>query len=393
MGETREVVVSWILPDGQGGGRVEGSGTFRAFGLVPEDRVTLDPSGAVVGVAPGPLRRPSPCPISASCGGCDLDAMLPEAREAVLGRVVQRAYGLDAPPGWVPSVRDHGHRARIKLALRSGVVGYRGARSHDVVAVEVCRVARSEVNDALRDLQAFVGRHGTHGLDEVELRSDGSRVVFAFRSVRGGGLDRASFVAAAAELGHVALDGAAVCGDPRLTLTVGGVPLRASPAAFYQVNLETNQKLVAHVLDRLGDAERVVDLYAGIGNFALPIAARGIPVVAVELEGQAVSDLRASSAGHPVEVIPKKVENFDSSRVPFDAVVLDPPRAGAPGVLPRLIENRPRRIVYVSCFAPSAARDIREIANKGYTLRDVTAFDLFPDTHHIESVAVLERRR
>jgi 23S rRNA (uracil1939-C5)-methyltransferase len=77
--------------------------------------------------------------------------------------------------------------------------------------------------------------------------------------------------------------------------------------------------------------------------------------------------------------------------VAFDVVVLDPPRAGAPGILPRLVRNRPRRIIYVTCHAGNAARDVREITKHGYRLVEVIGFDLFPRTHHLEAMLILDR--
>jgi 23S rRNA (uracil1939-C5)-methyltransferase len=207
----------------------------------------------------------------------------------------------------------------------------------------------------------------------------------------------------------VALDGRpvtgdAVAGDPVLALEVraptgASARLRASPASFYQVNLEANALLVEYVVEatRGRDATRALDLYAGIGNLGIPLALCGVPVVAVEAPGPGARDLAANAraaaeAGARVEAVAERVERFDPSRVPFDAVILDPPRAGAPGVLERVVRNRPRVVVYVSCFAPNAARDIGRILDRRYALAELRAFDLFPDTHHVEVVAVLERR-
>ena len=162
-----------------------------------------------------------------------------------------------------------------------------------------------------------------------------------------------------------------------------------------------NERLVACVASKvLGlQAERVLDLYAGIGNLTLPVAATGVPVVAVEREGQATADLRANdrawvanrSKRASIEVVEASVERFDPSRVAFDVVVLDPPRAGAPGVLERLARQRPKGIVYVACDAVNAARDLRPLLKSGYHLASLECFDMFPETRHFETVAVMRR--
>ncbi len=168
-----------------------------------------------------------------------------------------------------------------------------------------------------------------------------------------------------------------------------------SPRSFFQVNLEVNELLVQAVVAAVVEAspERVLDLYSGIGNLTLPIASRGIPVAAVKLEGQATSDLKFNAKAHglSIEVHTKRVERFDPTFSPFDVVVLDPPRAGCKGVIERLLDQRPRRIVLVSCHVPSAARDIRPALAAGYSLASVQCFEMFPETHHIETLLVLDR--
>lgn len=389
-----EIELEWLLPDGRAAGRGPDGLTVRVAGAVPGDVVRARRAGgsgrtvdAVVDevVRPAPARRAAICPVSASCGGCDLDVLEPEARRGLQARMVARAFRLETEVPIVPSPRQEGHRARIKLAIEGGRCGYRAARSHALVEPEVCRIARPEVQEAHARLRSFLRERDAAGLAAVEIRSDGARAVFAFES--NGPVDRAALAA----LGDVALDGKRLHGDPTLVLEVDGVPLRCSPRSFFQVNLEGNALLVAHVRDALlaRRPERLLDLYAGIGNLSLPLAARGVPVTAVEAPGAAAEDLRANAAPCGAQVVAATLERFDPSRTPFDAVVLDPPRAGAPGVLERVTRQRPRTIVYVSCFPPSAAKDLQEV--RGYRVASVTAFELFPDTHHVEAVVVLER--
>jgi 23S rRNA (uracil1939-C5)-methyltransferase len=391
--------VEWLFPDGEGGAPAPGGGVLRLPGALPGDRVRWREVGRRGTTVQGeieaveeasPSRRPAPCPWDAACGGCDLAGFVPEARRDALLNVAMRAFGLDAPPEWVPSPRPTAHRARVRLAIADGRIGYRPERSHDLVEIGACAIARDEVQAALTRLRG----HSLDGLAHVELRSDGSRVVYAFESA--GSVPRA-VRDGLADLGDVALDGRALHGDPVLWLpSLDGLRLRASPKSFYQVNLEVNALLVQHVRDAvLGmKAERVADLYAGIGNLSLPIAAKGVPVVAVELVGQATADLRASAeaaALKNVRAVEVAAEKFDPSREAFDVAVLDPPRAGAPGVVQRLVRQRPRGLVYVSCFAPSGARDLQEARKAGYRVSSVRCFEMFPDTHHFETVICLAR--
>ncbi|MEO0604570.1 MAG: hypothetical protein AAF211_24255, partial [Myxococcota bacterium] len=282
-------------------------------------------------------RRTPPCPWSTACGGCDLDHLVPEARHRALAASVARAFRVEPPPV-VASPRS-AHRARIKLAVDGARVGYRAARSHDLVEPERCAIARPEVQEAHARLRAFLDRGAAEGIESVELRSDGTRVVYAFEGSKVGREVRARL----AELGDVALNGKRLAGDPRLTLEVLGHALTVRPRSFYQVNLEINELLVTWVRDAIRSRapERVLDLYAGIGNLSVPLADDGTPVLAVEWPGAGAADLEDNAEAWPnLQTLARPVEKFDPSREAFDAVVLDPPRAGAKGVLRKLARNR-----------------------------------------------------
>ena len=390
-----ELTVDWLLPEGDGGARTS-DGVLRLPGALPGERVRWRADGGKgsrqAGVveailSPSPLRRTPPCPFDAECGGCGLAHLAPEGRPEVLSGWARRAWRVPEgfPVGFVASPRASGHRARIKLTLDGGRVGYRREGSHALVPIDHCLAARPEVDAAIARLEGVP----LAGLATVEIRSDGARVVFAFTSA--GRFDGAAL----APLVDVAVDGKVFHGNPTLTLPGG---LRASPSSFYQVNLEVNARLVAHVRDAVlaAKAERVADLYAGIGNLTLPIAAAGVPVIAVEREGQATADLRFNAAAARlanVVTVERPVEAWDPSREAFDVVVLDPPRTGAPGVLTRVLRNRPRVIVTVSCHAPSSARDLEPALKAGYEIVSLDVFDLFPDTHHFESIVVARRKR
>ena len=394
------LLVAWLLPGGRAGGRGEDGAAINLDRGVPGDRVKWRETGrrgrTIEGVveqvtSPSPDRQEPECAWVSECGGCDLAEMRTEPRRSALAKVVQRAFGVTEAPEVIPSPRDVGHRARIKLAIEKGRIGYRAAASHTLVPINVCRVARPEIGVALDRIRALLGEDTT-GLATVEIRSDGTKVVASFSSE---GPISAATRAAMIAFGDSALDGRTLAGDPQLRVSVLGHRLRASPLSFYQVNLEANQLLAQMVVEATHGAERVLDLYAGIGNLSIPIAASGVPVTAVEMEGQATSDLEfnAKEAGLSVQVITSRVEKFDPRRIAFDTVILDPPRTGAPGVIESVLSNRPLRIVYVACNPVTGARDIRPALAAGYRLKSLRGFDLFPDTHHVETVAVLERGR
>lgn len=340
-------------------------------------------------VTESPHRIAPTCPHASTCGGCDLGAFEPNARSAALSEVVRRAVAWDAEVPWVPSPHAVGYRGRVTLHVDAGRLGYRAAGSHALAPIDGCEIANPAIQGRLPDLAALVARAPDAPPRRVEVRTDGHRVVLVWDDAVTAAPPRDD--AAFPDVAHGAR---VLAGDPTLSLEVDGVPLKAPPTAFFQVNAGINALLAAWVRDRVlaVDPERVLDLYAGIGNLGLPLARRGVPVVAVERDGPALEALRdvATAHGWNVEAIARPAENFDPAFTPYDVAVLDPPRAGAGQVLARVLRNRPKRVVYVACDIVAAARDVRQHA-KGYRLTDVCAFDMFPKTHHVEVGLVLDR--
>jgi 23S rRNA (uracil1939-C5)-methyltransferase len=285
----------------------------------------------------------------------------------VAGAFARRGMRVDVAPAR-PSPRVHGARARLKFQVQGGKLGFYRPGTHDFVAPPLDALARPELVEAAGRAQVTGG--------EVELRSDGQRVVVdATAPVRG--------------LSDVAIRGRPVAGDP--TLRVDG--LRVSPGSFYQVNLEVNRELVAKVDALLleHEATAILDLYGGVGNLSRQARTRGTPVTLVENNAAAAADARLNLPGAVVEVA--DAARFEPGSAVFDVALLDPPRAGAPGLLPRVTTTRPRLVVYVSCDPVSLARDVALVAGPrgGYDVVSVTPFDMFPFTEHVETICVLAR--
>ena len=199
---------------------------------------------------------------------------------------------------------------------------------------------------------------------------------------------------------------------------VAGISYLVSPTAFFQTNVRAADVLVRVVLDMLSDARlhRILDLYAGVGLFAIPLARSGRAVTAVEESAEAVESAGAALRLNGVDptgcrLIASRVEDMmirpaagggtgprlrgwkGASGEAWDAVILDPPRQGCPPkVLDWVFRNlRPARIVYVSCDPEALARDLARVAGSGYQFERVQPIDMFPHTEHIETVVVLTR--
>jgi tRNA/tmRNA/rRNA uracil-C5-methylase (TrmA/RlmC/RlmD family) len=182
----------------------------------------------------------------------------------------------------------------------------------------------------------------------------------------------------------------------REVVTVAGEEhaFRVAAGGFWQVHREAPAILAREVVERVGDAGAVLDLYAGSGLFTLPLAATGREVSSVESDPQAAKDARRNLHAHPAaRVVEGDVRQMLRAGLGrYDAVVLDPPRSGAGrATLEALSTTGASTLVYVACDPVALARDVAILREFGYKLESAAAWDLYPMTHHVETVATFRR--
>ena len=382
--------------------RAEGIGVLFVRGALPgeEVRVRIGErkrdyafAEAVEILSPSPHRVQPPCEVFGECGGCQLQhAAYPyqlSMKRDVLREAFRRIGGMDVAPEAAPAGEPFGYRYRGQFKAGGGRIGFYAERSRRLVPVFRCPLMVDAINAALPALRDI---GGIAPLEEIHLASDGARVAAWLPGVR--------FDPRIADRAGEALQGIVfedrAWGEGTVTLLLDGLPYSVSPRSFFQANWRMNLALVGRLASFLGEAlgGRILDLYAGAGNFALPLALRCGEVVAVEGEPRAFADLRRNARENGLEnvlAVKARVESYRPGGR-FDAVVLDPPRSGlSPKALSLVREIAAGRVLYVSCNPPTLARDVRALSDR-YDLAALTMHDFFPNTHHVEALAVLSAR-
>jgi tRNA/tmRNA/rRNA uracil-C5-methylase (TrmA/RlmC/RlmD family) len=391
VGEHFDVEVGPVAHGGHCVARIPGAG-FRdrvvfVRHALPGERVTIEiteggdgdsfwRADAVDVLDPSPDRVSAPCPYArpGGCGGCDFQHVAPaaqrELKAAVVREQLSRLAGLDldvevelVPPTLRWRTRMH------YVDLPDGRRGLHEHRSEQVVAIDDCLI------------DAGSGDSSVHAS-------------LADPSLADPSLADQSLAQPALE---VSLETVAT--------SYGTHQFALAPDGFWQSHVEAPRVLVETVMRALRPApgERVLDLYAGVGLFAAFLADAVGPngkVVAIEGAREACRHA-AANLGRDMVAAPTTVEHGTVDRVlgasydePFDLVVLDPPREGARRkVVEQIVDRAPRAIAYVACDPAALARDLATFAELGYPLRQLTVFDLFPMTHHVECVALLEPER
>lgn len=381
---------------------------------LPGEVVEAEPRGKQGGVAvanatrvieASPHRVAAPCEYFGECGGCQVQHAAYDHQLQLKRRIVEDAWagaGLRLPPDAPVLGMDDPWRYRIRgefeaIASSGGWrFGFHRLRSHSVLPVDSCLIHDARIE---RALPAFA-----QAADELELK-DLQNLLLTVEPAGKGMLWRLRFRGRephwprepfARRVGEllpevVLLDGA-------MTLDYDGLTFRAASDTFVQTNHRQMLVLYATALGMLGalQGQNVLDLYAGIGTLSVAMARTAATVTAVEENPRAVQlgRLNARINAARVEYMPGKVETvLRQVRLGrHHAAILDPPRAGCePAALAELIRLGLERLVYVSCEPSTHARDIAGLVRGGYRVRRAAIVDMFPQTYHIESVALLER--
>jgi 23S rRNA (uracil1939-C5)-methyltransferase len=425
IGETVELLVEKAVHRGQGLARLGGQ-TVLLPGALPGERVRAKVIARERGflrarvldvLRPSPERRPSPCCHFPECGGCAWQELAYPGqlrlKEAVLRESLERAGARWSGDIRVQGSPEDGWRTRATLhsslvegRLRAGL--YRAA-SHSVVEIGSCRQLSEGLRVAVASLVASLEAAGLGPLvGDLRLAEagDGARraLLVSLRETGPGTLERVSAALARLEaFDGIALAGRrgdplAVRGEPIVAATVLGADLETHVASFFQANRFLLAPLVESVLAAVPEGAELLDLFAGVGLFAIAAARRrDARAVAVELSSLSARDARRNAA----RLVPGRVRVRQGDALAGlrswrprggpGVIVVDPPRTGLDRELLRaLCERGRRRIVYVSCDPPSLGRDLARFASHGWRPTHLEAFDLFPDTFHLESVVTLE---
>jgi 23S rRNA (uracil1939-C5)-methyltransferase len=373
-----------------------------------------------------PDRRSPPCPYFGRCGGCQWQhvayGVQAESKRTQVSDALARIGGVTGVEVEATMLGESPYGYRNKLEMRVGpgadgkpALGLTAARSDEIVPIDACLLfpARAErlprsIGGALRYLAA----RAPFDLDRVAVRvAARTRDLEVALWGPPGPMPRQAVARTLTDAVHPSSITRVLCKDNpkrRSDLKVevlagrghwreriGTFEYRVSSPSFFQANTNGAAALVSLALERLGadGSDRVLDLFAGVGTFTLPLSAVAGEVVAIEGAGSSVRDLRANveAARLEADVMPGDAARALADAGRFDLAVVDPPRAGmAPEALKALVRTGARRICYVSCDTATLARDVRALCAAGYRLVSATPIDMFPQTWHVETLAVLE---
>ena len=412
MTEPAEQIIR-IAAKGDG---ITASGRF-AWGAAPGDLLLADGS-----LKPGPHHATPPCRHFGRCGGCQLQQLDEQTlAEFVSARVANAsaAQELGAETITPPHLSPPGSRRRASLRAESSqgrvVIGYREAKSHRLVELTECPVMMPEFVALLNPLRKLLiaigtgkqqgkGKH-THAklAADIDLALSEQGIDLGIKGVVVESLRATEALldfARTYRLARLSLDqgyGPEALWEPvPVTVLLAGVSVPFPPGSFLQATLDGEQALTAAVCEWLAGAGNVADLFSGLGTFAFALAGQGSKVLAVEAARDAHLACKSAAGRAQLPIHTLHRDLFRNPLLPeeldrFDAVVLDPPRAGARDQIERIAASTVAKVVYISCNPSSWARDAKTLVNAGYRLAELRPVGQFRWSTHVELASLFVR--
>jgi 23S rRNA (uracil1939-C5)-methyltransferase len=403
-----EIELTTLAHGGEALGRLpDGRAVFVPFALpgervrarIVEDKSRYLRADLLEVISPAPQRVSPRCTHYGLCGGCHLQHLTYEgqttAKREILRDQLQRLGSLDNPPAReAVASQPWNYRNHVQFHLTpEGKLGYHPLRPGGTFPLQECHLPQTLLNQVWPQLEF----EGLPGVERVGLRQGDDGDLQLILESRDPHPPEISIEELDISVVHVSPAGSLVlAGSPATTLTVLGRPFQVSAASFFQVNTPVAEEMVAHLLSEasLPPEAVVLDVYCGVGLFSAFLAPLVQRLIGVEASPEACEDfaINLDEFDH-VELYQAFVEDvLPALDVKPDLVVVDPPRAGlGRRALQALLGLSAPRIVYVSCDPATLARDARQLKLGGYHLQQITPFDMFPQTYHIESISIWKR--
>jgi len=421
-----------LTHDGQGVADLDGHRVF-VSGALPGEFVRLAPrrrrrryqeADLVRVLRSVESRVDPPCPYFGRCGGCAVQhlayAKQVEFKETVVREALARLADLE-PAEWLAPIIGpewyYRRRARLGVRFVAGkgrvLVGFKERATRYITDMSNCRVLVQPLDALPGQLATLINQMTLkQRLPQAEIAAGESARAVVLRVLDAPTEEDLRLLIEFGQQHEIDVylqrggPGTVQALDPETTkpLAYGlpefGLTLEFAPTDFVQVNARVNEAMVSWTVEQLGveSSDRVLDLYCGLGNFSLPLARRAAVVVGVEGEGGLVARAAHNARRNGLEntrfvTADLSEPGWSFMRESWDLVLLDPPRSGAHVAVTQMARMGPRRIAYVSCHQATLARDAKElIDSQGYRLCAVGIADMFPHTHHVETLALFERR-
>ena len=331
-----------------------------------------------------PLRVGSNCPFYDKCGGCDLLHLSYQEqlkyKETKVKEIIKKFSGLECIKEIVPTIQ-YNYRNKVTLHVKQKL-GYYQKKSYDIINIDNCLIADERINDLIKKLNNI----DLNTITKITIRVSSKESMLV---IEGGKLDITSFK----EVDTIIVDNQVLKGRGYIIEEINNLKFVISPDSFFQVNRLGMINIYDQVLKYVDNDTNVLDLYCGTGTIGIYLADKVNQVLGIEINKSAINDALMNKKINNLDNIDFKLGDVEdvlnNNSFKADCIVVDPPRAGLGNmVIKNIFKIQPQKLIYVSCDPVTLARDLNILKDK-YNVVEITPFDMFSNTYHVECVCAL----
>lgn len=349
-------------------------------------------------------RQDASCPYFNECGGCDLQHQKYDYqlifKKNKIQTALERIGGFkDIKINDVIYVDEFNYRNKVTLKVDKNKVGFYKNNSYEVIDIKKCLISRNEINEAIKSIKMFINDHQNNTFKSIMIRYINGLMIAVESDNNDLNIEFKNHLTNLKDLKSVMINDNALIGEDYIMENINDLSFKLSPKSFYQVNNLVMKKLYNKVIEHVTSIENesVLDLYCGIGTITSLLSKHAKRMIGIEYSNDAINNanenIKINNLNNIIYIAGKVEDQIDTLiNEKIDSIVMDPPRTGMdPKAIDSLIKIAPKQMIYVSCNPVTLARDLKIICNNGYKINEVTPFDMFPQTNHVETAVLISR--
>ena len=338
------------------------------------------------------------CPYYNKCGGCNLMHMSSETilsfKKDKVKNIFKKISNEEINIDKIYSYNELNYRNKVVFKVKEDKIGFYKNKSNELIDIDYCFICDELINKVLKVIKVFIKENINHNIKEIMIRTCNSKIMLSLDNLNSDLKDK--FIKKFNIIDSIYINNTLVYGSKNIIQTLNNFNFYVSEKSFFQVNIKTIEKLYDYALSKVCDSKTLLDLYSGTGTISILSSSKSKKVIGIEVIPSAVKDanenLKLNNIKNVKFILGKVEDNIEKiKKENVDYLILDPPRSGSDKKsLKNILEINPKKIIYISCNPVTLARDYNSLKDK-YYIEDISLFDMFPNTHHIESLMVLER--
>ncbi len=338
------------------------------------------------------------CPFYEKCGGCNLMHMNYESqisfKKDKVKSIFKKISNIDIDIKDIIYDKEYNYRNKVVLKVKNDKIGLYREKTNDIINVDKCLLLDNKINDELIKLELFIHRYKNNNISEIMIRVINDKIMLSLDTINKEARD--SFINNFDHVESIYINNKLVYGNEFLKETINNLEFNISPKSFFQVNKNIMTKMYDKAISYIKGGT-TLDLYSGTGTLSMLASKTSDEVIGIEVVKDAVKDAdnnielnNIKNVSFICDKVENKIDELKDKKI--DNIIMDPPRSGSDKKsLNSILEIEPKQIIYISCNPVTLARDYNTLKEK-YNIKEITLFDMFPNTYHVETVMVLEKK-